>query len=64
MYEYHCYWQTSNAKHPSVAVVESLHEVKDGFWLTRDYEYTRSEGAVYWIPSSRISYVKKVALPF
>lgn len=38
---------------------DSLAELKDGFWITAEYGYTKGDKARYWIPPSAISYIAK-----
>ena len=39
--------------------VDTLADVKDGFWLNPYYEFTKGEDACFWIPPSAIRYVQK-----
>jgi hypothetical protein len=65
MAAYHC---TFKFEHPSlrggnemVTVVGSaLRDFSDGFWITKDLEFTKVSDNVFWIPPSAIKYIEKV----
>jgi hypothetical protein len=60
MYEYHCLWEAPVARFRKTAIAESLHELKDGFWINKYHRYTKHSGALYWIPPSAIKYIRRV----
>ena len=61
MFEYWCYWEASCSRYRQKAATESLHEVKDGFWVSKYFIYTKKiEDRMYWIPPSGIKFVKRI----
>ena len=60
MYEYWCWWSAPCSNYRRKVIVDSLHEVKDGFWVDRDFDYTKSDSGMYWIPPAGIKVVEKV----
>lgn len=41
------------------AIVPSIMDVKDGFWVNDDLKYTTASDNRYWIPPSQILCVRK-----
>lgn len=62
---YHCVFKF---EHPNLhggneLVTVTGHAIRDfteGFWITRDLEFTTASDCVYWIPPSAIKYIEKV----
>jgi len=40
--------------------VESIHEIKDGFWINSKKKFTKKSDCRYWIPPSQIMFVEKL----
>lgn len=38
----------------------SIIQLKDGFWINDEHEYTCHDDAKYWIPPSAILFIEKV----
>jgi len=46
---------------PAYVSIPSTEDAKDGFWLDKDYEFTRIEDDCHlWIPPAQIAYVEKI----
>jgi len=39
--------------------IPSIADAQSGFWINRDYEFTRGEDCLIWIMPSSITYVEK-----
>lgn len=39
--------------------VPSIADVQSGFWVNKEYKFTRGEDALVWIPPASIIYVRK-----
>ena len=42
-----------------VACADSLADLKDGFWINDDLEFTKGSDCRYWIPVSVIKLIEK-----
>lgn len=38
----------------------SIIQLKDGFWINDDHDYTCYDDAKFWLPPSAIQYIEKV----
>lgn len=47
-------------RHLYLPMNRGLGDVRDGFWVDTDFEYSQISTSKYWIPPSKIEYVEKV----
>lgn len=58
---YRCHFQLKARLHTKNYVYseEGIGAFKDGFWINRDLQLTKSDDCMFWIPPSQIEYIYK-----
>jgi hypothetical protein len=59
-YRYECAYDRAGYDAGYTVFVNSLDVVKDGFWITKNGDYTNGDDCYEWIPPSKILIIRKL----
>jgi hypothetical protein len=60
---YRCEFQFPRGEIRPARSSDGIDAFRNGFWIDKDYQYTKGGDNVYWIPPTRILYIQKEKPP-